>query len=186
MKRMRHTSAIAHLTIVPNEAQRQSWDHGGETVRFIADNNVGRVVGPLRALGYDTLFINPIEDGRMVEIARREGRIILTRDTGIFKRRVVASGEAPALYLRGDDWRRQVAQIVRELHLNTEPTFTRCIACNTLLDAVSRADAEPHVPAYVFRTQEQFLHCPGCNRYYWKGTHWHRMRQALEGILKPG
>lgn len=152
-------------------------------MKFIVDNNVGRVVGPLRALGYDTLFINPIEDGLLVEIARREGRTILTKDTGIFKRRVVSSGEVPALYLHGDDWRKQVAQVVRDLNLGTEPTFTRCIACNTPLEAVTRAEAEPHVPPYVFRTQENFLHCPGCDRYYWKGTHWHRMREGLERVF---
>lgn len=152
-------------------------------MRFIVDNNVGRLVGPLRALGYDTLFINPVEDGLMVEIARRDGRIILTRDTGIFKRRVVSSGEARALYLDGDDWRKQLAQVVRDLGLNTEPTFARCIACNTPLETLTRAEAEPHVPAYVFRTQERFLHCPGCGRYYWKGTHWRRMREGLKRTL---
>jgi uncharacterized protein with PIN domain len=152
-------------------------------VKFIVDNNVGRVVGPLRALGYDTLFINPIEDGEMVEIARREGRTVLTKDTGIFKRRAVRGGEVHALYLEGDDWRRQVAQVVRDLHLNRQPSFTRCIACNTPLEPVSRAEVQTHVPPYVFRTQESFLHCPGCDRYYWKGTHWHRMKESLDRLL---
>jgi uncharacterized protein with PIN domain len=155
-------------------------------IRFIVDNNVGRVVGPLRALGYDTLFINPVEDGLLVEIARREGRVILTKDTGIFKRRLVSSGEVQALYLESDDWRQQLAQVVRELGLSTEPSFTHCIACNTPLEEASRARAEPHVPPYVFRTQEHFLHCPGCGRYYWKGTHWHRMREGLKGMLGGG
>lgn len=155
-------------------------------MKFIVDNNVGRVVGPLRALGYDTLFINPVEDGLMVEIARQEGRTILTKDTGIFKRRLISSGEVPALYLVGDDWRQQLAQVVRELGLNSEPSFTRCMACNTPLDEATREQAEPHVPPYVFRTQDSFLHCPGCGRYYWKGTHWHRIREGLERILDSG
>lgn len=47
-------------------------------MKFIVDNNVGRLTGWLRALGYDTLFINPIDDGRLVDIARREG----SRDSG--------------------------------------------------------------------------------------------------------
>lgn len=155
-------------------------------MKFIVDNNVGRVVGPLRALGYDTLFINPVEDGLLVEIARREGRTILTKDTGIFKRRLISSGEVDALFLEGDDWRQQLVQVVRELGPSTEPAFTRCIACNTPLEKTTRAQAEPHVPPYVFRTQESFLHCPGCNRYYWKGTHWHRMREGLDRILDGG
>lgn len=155
-------------------------------IRFIVDNNVGRMVGPLRALGYDTLFINPVADGPLVEIARREGRVILTKDTGIFKRRLVSSGEVQALYPESDDWRQQLRQVVQTLGLTAEPSFTRCIACNTPLQEATRAEAEGHVPPYVFRTQEHFLHCPGCGRYYWKGTHWHRMREGLGRILGSG
>ena len=81
-------------------------------MKFIVDMNVGRLAVWLRALGYDTLFINPIEDDDLIEIARREGRTILTKDTGILRRRVVTSGAVKALYVEGDDWRDQLAQVV--------------------------------------------------------------------------
>src|SRR5947209_8474885 len=102
-------------------------------MRFIVDNNVGRLAVWLRALGYDTSYIDPIEDGELVEIAQREGRILLTKDTGIFRRRLITSGEVRAIRVHGDDWRRQLAQIVMELGLRTEPRFTRWIECNTSL-----------------------------------------------------
>lgn len=148
-------------------------------MRFIVDNNVGRLAPWLRALGYDTLFINPIEDDYLIDIARREDRIILTRDTGILRRRIVTSGEVWALYVQGDDWRRQLAQVVRDLHLVATPAFTRCIACNTPLEMRTRDEARGSVPPYVHRTQAEFLGCPGCGRYYWKGTHWQRIREEL-------
>src|SRR5438270_260925 len=94
------------------------------SMKFIVDNNVGRLAGWLRALGYDTLFINPIEDGLLVEIAQREGRVILTKDTGIMRRRPVAGGRVEALLVEGDDWRRQLAQVVRVFGLETQPRFT--------------------------------------------------------------
>jgi uncharacterized protein len=151
-------------------------------MKFIVDNNVGRLTGWLRALGYDTLFVNPIDDNELLRIAQREGRIILTRDTGILARRVVTSGTIRAIDIRHDDWREQLAQVMREVGLEHHKPFTRCIECNTVLQSQTRADAEPHVPAYVFRTQDAFLVCPCCGRHYWRGTHWERMTETLERI----
>ncbi|HEX6508958.1 MAG TPA: Mut7-C RNAse domain-containing protein [Chloroflexota bacterium] len=152
-------------------------------MKFIVDNNVGRLARWLRALGYDTLFINPIADGELVEIARREGRIILTKDTGILQRRAITSGEVRAVRVEGDAWREQVAQVVRELGLETRPQFTRCLECNTPLEARTRDEVRAHVPAYVHRTQQAFLACPSCGRHYWQGTHWGRMTRDLDAML---
>jgi uncharacterized protein len=154
-------------------------------LRFIVDNNVGRLAKALRALGYDTVFVNPIADSDLVEIARREGRIILTKDTGILRRRLISSGQVGALRIEGDDWRQQLAQVVRELDLATRPRFTRCIECNTPLDPRTREEARPHVPPYVYRTQRSFLICPSCGRHYWQGTHWQRMTRDFARILMP-
>jgi uncharacterized protein len=155
-------------------------------MKFIVDINVGRLAVWLRALGYDTLFINPIEDDALVEIAREDGRVILTKDTGILRRRLITSGEVKALYVEGDSWRQQLAQVVRELHLIGAPSFTRCIECNTSLEARTREEARAHVPPFVHRTQQEFVACPACGRYYWKGTHWKRMREELRRAAVAG
>jgi uncharacterized protein len=155
-------------------------------MKFIVDNNVGRLARWLRALGYDTLFINPIDDGDLVEIARREGRIVLTKDTGIFRRRLIASGEVRAIQVKGDGWRQQLEQVVCELGLETSPHFTRCLECNTPLEARTHDEVQPHVPPFVHRTQEDFLACPNCGRHYWRGTHWRRMKRDLGELLGQG
>ena len=152
-------------------------------MRFIVDNNVGRLAVWLRALGYDTAYIDPIEDGDLVEIARREGRTILTKDTGILRRRLITSGEARAIRVYGDDWRDQLAQVVRELGLRSTPQFTRCIECNTPLEPRTKDEARVHVPPYVHETQTSFLACSTCGRHYWQGTHWKRMNETLAEIL---
>ena len=173
---------MACLLIVLLPDEREMTNRSSAT--FIVDNNVGRLAVWLRALGYDTVFINPIEDDDLVEIARREGRTILTKDTGILRRRIVTSGEVPALYVEGDAWREQLAQVVRDLGLESTPRFTRCIECNTQLEERTREEAQPHVPPYVYRTQVSFLGCPTCGRHFWKGTHWQRMKGDLERILR--
>ena len=152
-------------------------------MKFIVDNNVGRLAVWLRALGYDATFINPIADSELLERARQEGRVILTKDTGILRRKLITSGAVQAVRIEGDDWRRQLAQVVRELGLQAEPEFTRCIECNTELEPRTREEARPHVPPYVHRTQSAFLACPSCGRHYWQGTHWQRMKRDLGRIL---
>jgi len=153
-------------------------------MKFIVDNNVGRLARWLRALGYDTVFINPIEDAELVARARDEDRVLLTKDAGILRRRVITSGEVPALRIEGDDWRRQLAQVVRVFDLERRPQFTRCIECNTPLEPASPEQARAYVPPYVHSTQSAFLMCPSCGRYYWPGMHWQRMRRDLEELLE--
>ena len=152
-------------------------------MKLIVDNNVRRLVGLLRALGYDTALVNPVDDDELIAIARREGRIILTKDEGILRRHVITGGEVEALRIEGDDWRRQLAQVVSAYGLETRPRFTRCLECNTLLEARLRDEARPWVPPYVNRTQQAFLACPTCNRHYWRGTHWQRMTRDFDRIL---
>jgi len=152
-------------------------------ITFIVDSNAGKLARWLRMMGYDTLFFSDIEDGHLVEMAMKEGRIVVTRDTQIAKRRVAANGNVKVILSRDDDPKRQLLQVMKELNLDCRETqFTRCLECNQRLLSRSREDVQDLVPPYVFRTQTQYMQCPSCRRVYWQGTHWQRMKQALEEI----
>jgi uncharacterized protein len=155
--------------------------------RFIVDVNVGKLAKWLRILGFDTLFINPIDDGVLVEIARQEGRIVLTKDTRIPDRRPVASGQVRVLVVEGDRVSEQLRFVASKLDLR-EPfeLFSRCLECNDLLEPADRSLIEESVPPYVYRTQERYVSCPRCRRIYWRGTHWARMRRTVHEMLAGG
>lgn len=155
-------------------------------LKFIADSNVGRLARWLRLLGYDTLFIKGIDDDGLVRIALKEGRVVLTRDTHILKRQVAATGRIKALLIRDDAPRDQLRQVVGELGLNWDQQFTRCLECNQPLEPRAREEVQARVPPYVYRTQQEFAECPGCHRIYWQGTHWQRMKRALEELEGEG
>ncbi|HEY9785330.1 MAG TPA: Mut7-C RNAse domain-containing protein [Candidatus Obscuribacterales bacterium] len=154
-------------------------------MKFIVDNNVGKLAVWLRALGYDTLFINPIDDTELVEIAKREERIIITKDTGVFKRRPVASGEVKAVFVESPVWKLQLAQVMRQLKLRTNKQFTRCIKCNAVLEPCPREAAKEHVPPKIFRFYDSFFKCRHCERIYWEGSHWRRMNNVLSSLSEP-
>ena len=147
--------------------------------KFVADVNVGKLGRWLRMMGYDTLFINDIDDARLVAIGLREKRVLLTKDTQIMLRRVVTSGKLKALLIKDDDAKTQLRQVAETMKLNRRRQFTRCLECNEPLAPRSTDDVRDLVPPYVFQTQSQYVQCPACNRIYWRGTHWQRMNHDL-------
>lgn len=150
---------------------------------FIVDTNVGKLARWLRMLGYDTLFINNIDDEELIAIGLKEKRVLLTKDTQIMLRRVVTSGRLKALLIQSDDVKAQLLQVVRAMKLDQERKFTLCLECNEPLVPRSKDQVQDLVPPYVFKTQSNYYQCPSCQRVYWRGTHWQRMKQEVETLM---
>ncbi|MBI3620754.1 MAG: Mut7-C RNAse domain-containing protein [Nitrospirae bacterium] len=141
---------------------------------------VGKLARWLRILGYDTLYFREIDNGRLLELARAEGRRLLTRDARLTGR----LPDIPHTLIRDDRPELQLRQIVREFRLSPSAgLLTRCLECNTPLEPFPREQAESLVPPYVFRTQKRFSHCPNCGRLYWKGTHEEHIRTKLKELF---
>lgn len=152
--------------------------------RFIVDSNVGKLARWLRMLGYDALFINPIDDEGLIAIALKEKRVLLTKDTQIMLRRVATSGRLRAILIEDDNPKAQLRQVVRTMKLDQERKFTLCLECNETLVPRSKEDVQDLVPPYVFKTQSHYFQCPACQRIYWRGTHWQRMNREMETLME--
>jgi len=154
-----------------------------DTPKFIVDCNVGKLTRWLRLMGYDARFFDGSNDADLVAIARDEGRVILSRDTQIMKRRLIASGRIKAVLIESDRPEQQVHQVVDALGLGGSfRPFTICLECNQPLVERSKEEVKDLVPPYVFKTQDHFTRCPSCGRIYWRGTHWRAMIKRLEGF----
>jgi len=149
--------------------------------KFIVDTNVGRLTKWLRLMGYDAQFFHGRDDSSLVAIAKAEGRVILSRDTHIMKRRLITSGQVKAVLIQSDEHERQIHQVIEELGLDYRfNLFTLCLECNQPLVRRKKEEVKELVPPYVFKTQSQFRQCPACRRIYWRGTHWRAMTQRLK------
>jgi hypothetical protein len=156
-------------------------------LKFVADQNVGKLAKLLRIMGFDTLFFDGEDDANIIAIALAESRIILTRDTQIIKRRVVTSGKLKAVLIESDKPEQQVHQLINTLNLDLQSKpFTLCLECNKLLLEKSKEEVKERVPPYVFKTQSQFMECPECHRIYWRGTHWQAMTERLKRFARKG
>jgi len=151
--------------------------------KFIVDSNVGRLTKWLRLMGYDAQFFNGRDDSSLVAMAQAEGRVILSRDTHIMKRRLITSGQVKAVLIQSDRPEQQIHQVIKELGLDCQfKPFTLCLECNQPLVRRKKEEVEELVPPYVFKTQSQFRQCPACRRIYWRGTHWRAMSRRLESF----
>ena len=154
-------------------------------MKFIVDNNVGKLAKWLRMMGYDTLFFDEEDDWQMIITALNEGRVILTRDTQIMRRGVITSGRLKAILIQSDEPEQQMRQVVEALNLDCQfRPFAICLECNQPLVERSKQQVEGRVPPYVFQTQNQYVECPACHRIFWKGTHWQAMTKKLEKFKK--
>jgi uncharacterized protein len=154
-------------------------------IKFIVDNNVGKLAKWLRIMGYDAVLFSEADDSRMVKIALAENRVILTKDSQIMKRRLVTSGRLKAVLIKDDDVRAQLKQVVAALNLGYHfRPFSICLECNRELIEKSKEVVRDLIPPYVFKTQEQYMECPSCHRLYWRGTHWQAMSRELDKLAK--
>jgi uncharacterized protein with PIN domain len=153
-------------------------------MKFIVDSNVGRLARWLRIAGFDTVFINDLDDNRLVRLALSEGRVLLTKDTQILKRRVATTGRLKVILIESEEVKAQLRQVVKMLKLAEKiKPFTLCLECNQPLVPKDKEEVKDLVPPYVFETQTQYMECPACHRVYWRGTHWQGMSRELEKIV---
>ena len=153
-------------------------------MQFVADQTLGRLARWLRVIGQDVTYGSELSGAGLIRAARREGRLILTRD-----RKIVRKNPPAYLLIDDDHFREQLRQVVEACGLDPlKDAFTRCVEYNTPFEPKGKRDVEGKVPPYVFATQEKFSFCRKCQRVYWPATHQQKMLQELKslGLESPG
>jgi len=148
--------------------------------RFVADAHLGGLAHLLRMTGFDTLYDNNFRDDEIERIAAAQGRIVLTRDRELLKRRGVTHG----CYVRALRSEPQLREVFDRLDLaGSARPFTRCLRCNARLRPIEKDRITALLPPTV---RERYLHfsvCDGCARVFWEGSHWQRMRGLVDSLL---
>lgn len=148
--------------------------------RFISDVNLGKLAKYLRLLGFDTLYNNNYKDNEITEIAAKEKRIILTRDTGLLKRKRVLRG----YFVRSTNPKDQIKEIIHRFDLqNNICSFTRCLECNGLIMEVSKTDIYDKLQPNTKKYFSKFFQCGVCKKIYWQGSHYENMIKEIKTWL---
>ncbi len=148
--------------------------------KFIADVHLGTLARYLRMLGIDVLYKNDFKDEEIVKISLAERRAILTKDRGILKRSEVTHG----YFVRSEFPKEQLKEVIERFHLKSEvKEFSRCLNCNSFLEKANKEEITNRIPPKVAQYQDEFFICRNCDKIYWKGSHFDKMKKLIEEVL---
>jgi uncharacterized protein with PIN domain len=149
-------------------------------MRFVADAHLGGLARLLRMAGFDTIYDNSIHDDEIEERAIEDGRVVLTRDRELLKRRGVEYG----CYVRALHAQEQLREVFERYGLAERARpFTLCLHCNAPLRSVPKAEVLERLPPTVRELHDEFSTCAVCHRVFWKGSHWKRMAGMLDAAM---
>jgi len=145
--------------------------------KFILDVHLGTLAKYMRMLGFDALYKNDYKNEEIVKISLKEKRTILTKDRGILKR----SGVTHGYWIRNVKVDSQIIEVIKRFDLRDQiKEFSRCLLCNSLLRKTSKMKVIRRLPRKVKEFQKEFYYCKECDKVFWKGSHYIKMKGIIE------
>jgi uncharacterized protein with PIN domain len=153
-------------------------------VKFLADGMLGKLTRWLRMLGQDVVYSVQFSDDDLLELAKKENRVLLTRDFELYKR-AVARG-LDAFYVEGKTESDRLAEIAKRygVALAIDMDKSHCPICNTPLKAAPKEQLSGELEKNTFTYYNEFWKCPSCGQIYWQGAHWKQITATLTQAQK--
>ncbi len=153
-------------------------------MKFIADGMLGKLTRWLRMLGQDVKYSNQFEDEELIRTAKKEHRILLTRDMALYQR-AIAKG-IDAFYVKGRTEATKLSELARrfDVPLVIDLKRSRCPKCNAKIRSTPKEKLVGKVEKNTYIYYDEFWQCPKCGNIYWQGAHWNGIRTTLEEAKK--
>jgi uncharacterized protein len=154
---------------------------GGQMPTFMVDRMLGSLAKWLRILGYDSRYDNDLTDEQILEAAKSENRILLTRDREL-------AGKGKGFFLATTDRDEQLSLVAKRFSLTYGAERRRCSVCNGKLSIIDEQRAKELVPAKSFEAAKEYWICDTCGKAYWDGTHWTGIMERFRklGLIPEG
>jgi len=148
-------------------------------VKFLADGMIGKLARWLRMLGQDVICSVKFSDSELLELAKKEERILLTKDFALYKRAITRGLDA--YYVEGKSESERLAEVAKRysLPLTIDMDKSHCPICNTKLTATPKEQLQGKLEKNTFTYYDKFWKCPNCRQIYWKGAHWKQINNTL-------
>ena len=158
-------------------------------MKFVADRMLGRLARWLRLFGYDTLVISKQEneDELLLELAEKEGRILVSRDRMLI-RKALKKG-IKAYLVQSSEIIEQLREMRKVFDIKIEPEMDRCTLCNSSIRKAKPEEMElikekDYVYPATLKNVSEFWLCDNCGQVYWLGKHWENIRERVEMLKK--
>jgi uncharacterized protein with PIN domain len=155
-----------------------------QPLRFSAGPELARLARHLRLVGFDTTWKEDRGTGELLEEARSEGRILLSRDAGVCER--AQAGLAHQVV--SEDRDAELVEVLDRFGLRDRVRsgkgfFTICLQCNGPLLPVKGHQISDRIPGEVLLGHTDFFFCSRCEKVYPKGDFHARMRGWALGLV---
>lgn len=150
---------------------------------FHCDSGLGGLARWLRAMGYDARFWPDIDDHDLLRTVIGSTAILLTTDSRLMQHAAIDRGAVAALLVPiGQNKRGQLEFVASKLELPRLPA--RCMACGGALVPVEKEAVRERIPPRTYPWRDEYFLCARCNRLYWEGSHWERIRSQLARVAR--
>jgi len=150
---------------------------------FLVDGMLGNVAKKLLLLGYDTEYFSDMNDLKLIQKAKNEDRIIISKD-----RQLITNAKKSAIQtiqITKEDEIEQFSEILNIIHLELNEISgdtARCTKCNSNTSQISKSKISNKIPSKVLEFNEKFWECDHCKQIYWEGTHIKKLQDFLNKI----
>jgi len=153
---------------------------------------LGKLTRFLRIFGFDAVYANdlidyfkidPVPDEKLIEFAKQNDRVIITKDYLLYK-----NNRSKTILLEGEGIYNYLSQLNNnglEFIFNIEKA--RCSMCNSELKKVNEKDLiKDLILEETFNHYNEFFQCinPQCKKVYWKGSHIEDIINKIEDKLE--
>jgi len=139
---------------------------------FAIDSMLGKLAKKLRLLGFDSFYSSNILDNNLLNIAKNEGRILISKDTQLCN--ISKKQNMPTIKLEKEQEIDQLVEINNAIPLGKciiSGDISRCPICNDQLQTIEKDQIKSKVPKGVMEHNEKFWMCKCCKKIYWEGSH---------------
>ncbi len=142
---------------------------------------LGTIAKKLRMLGFDTQYYNTINDDELITSARKEERIIITKDQMLAVK--AANQNIPTIRVLTITEKEQLIEIAHKMSWKKITLDNpRCSTCNGMLQKALKQEIIGMIPPKVAESVQEFWQCDKCSHIYWVGTHIRNLERLIAEI----
>jgi len=143
-----------------------------KNIKFLIDNMAYKLAKYMRNVGLDAEYLAEKDHNNLIELAKAEKRVIITRDTKFFDKKKEG---IPCYLLKAHKTDQQFKEIIDffKLKITKDEFLKRCVKCNdTNIVVISKEEARKNLnwKSDDYDLYDEFWRCDKCKQIYWEGT----------------
>ena len=151
--------------------------------KFFVDAMLGNIAKKLRLMGYDTKYSSNIEDESLIQISKKENRVVISRDEDLV--RISQKNDVNVVFIQRTDEEQQIREIMDYLDMKwveINGDKARCPNCNSKTESIDKKNIYQKIPHKVLEYNEKFWICRNCDQIFWEGTHIQNLQKLVRAL----